>query len=54
MERVERVDASQTPTAKELDRQAINAVVFPFFVAEFAMVVGCHPLAFESNELFEE
>lgn len=54
MERVERVDPRQTPTAKESNRYAIDAAESPLFAAEFATIVSGELSSFESNELFEE
>jgi hypothetical protein len=54
MEWVERVNATQTLSAKEPDRLAIGAAVQSLFVAELTMVGFGDPPAFESNNLSKE
>lgn len=54
MERVERVNAGQTLSAKEVNCLAIGATVCPFLAAEFAVVGSGGPPAFESNRFSEE
>ena len=40
MERVKRVNVTQTLSTKELDCLTVGAAVYSLFVAEFTMVVG--------------